>query len=183
MHILSPKLFNMFKLHTKTSDSPSSQRGESSLIAEQIDNGYVFDERFFNSFQEVQCYRYLKHIGIPPGKMHIEYKLGRNHFDFFPLKRVFWEHHPINHKLGADIYKYGKQRRHILDEHGYEHVPLIVSDIMFEDVPDICHKMTENEIDLRSGSVPTDTGIYFLRDYEHDFLDIGYNLLAETIQF
>lgn len=148
-----------------------------------MDNGYVFDERFFNSFQEVQCYRYLKHIGIPPGKMHMEYKMGRNHFDFFPLKRVFWEHHPINHKLGSDIYKYGKQRRHILDAHGYEHIPLIVSDIMFDDVPDICHKMAEHDIDLRKGIVPTDTGIYYLRDYENEYLNIGYELLAETIQF
>ena len=70
-----------------------------------------------------------------------------------------------------------------MDKHGYAHVPLIVSDIMFEDIPDICHKMNENEIDLRKGIVPTDTGIYYLRDYEHDFLDIGYELLAETMQF
>jgi len=153
------------------------------LIADQVDNGYVFDDRFFNSFQEVQCYRYLKHIGIPPGKMHIEYRLGKNHFDFFPLKRVFWEHHPINLKLGKDIYKYGKERRHILDKHGYEHIPLIVSDVMFEDITDICQKMNENEIDLRHGKVPTDTGIYYLRDYETQFTRLGYELLAETLQF
>ncbi len=96
-------------------------------------------------------------------------RLGNNHFDFFPLKRVFWEHHPINLKLGKDIYKYGKQRRHILDKHGYEHIPLIVSDIMFEDLPDICQKMSEHEIDFRKGKVPTDTGIYYLRDYETRF--------------
>ena len=153
------------------------------MIATQIDNGYVFDNHFFNSFQEVQCYRYLKHIGIPPSKMHMEYTLGKNHFDFFPLKRVFWEHHPINIRLGKDIYKYGKKRRHILDENGYEHIPLIVSDIMFEDIPDICHKMNEHEIDLRKGSVPTDTGIYYLRDYEIQFTNIGYELIVETAQF
>jgi hypothetical protein len=43
--------------------------------------------------------------------------------------------------------------------------------------------MTEHDIDFRKGDVPTDTGIYYLRDYEHDFLDIGYELLAETMQF
>ncbi len=148
-----------------------------------MDNGYVFDERYFNSFQEVQCYRYLKHIGIPSGKMHIEYRLGKNHFDFFPLKRVFWEHHPINLKLGKNIYKYGKERRQILDEHGYDNFPLIVSDIMFDGVSDICNKMIEHNIDLRKGSVPTDTGIYYLRDYEEQFLRMGYELLAETTQF
>ena len=164
-------------------DPPSRHRGEVSLIAAQMDNGYVYDDRFFNSFQEVQCYRYLKHIGIPPGKMHMEYRLGKNHVDFFPLKRVFWEHHPINLKLGKDIYKYGKQRRHILDQNGYDKIPLIVSDIMFENIPDICQKMDEHDIDFRKGKVPTETGIYYLRDFENDFLDIGYDLLAETIHF
>ena len=181
--MLSPSLFNIFKPQVKTINSPSKPNGENSLIATQMDNGYVFDNRFFNSFQEVQCYRYLKHIGIPPGKMHMEYRLGKNHVDFFPLKRVFWEHHPINLKLGKDIYKYGKERRHILDDHGYEHIPLIVSDVMFEDIPDICHKMSENEIDLRRGRVPTDTGIYYLRDYETPFMKMGYELIAETAQF
>jgi len=176
-------LSNLLRPQIKTIDSPSRRLGENSLIAAHIDNGYVFDDRFFNSFQEVQCYRYLKHIGIPPGKMHMEYRLGKNHFDFFPLKRVFWEHHPINLKLGKDIYKYGKQRRHILDQNGYEKIPLIVSDIMFEDIPDICQKMQEHDIDFRKGKVPTETGIYYLRDFENDFLDIGYDLLAETIHF
>ena len=70
-----------------------------------------------------------------------------------------------------------------MDDHGFEHIPLIVSDIMFEDIPDICHKMNENEIDLRRGRVPTDTGIYYLRDYETQFMKIGYELMAETAQF
>jgi len=111
----------------------------------------------------------------------MEYRIGRNHFDFFPLKRVFWEHHPINLKLGADIFKYGKQRRHILDKNGYSHIPLIVSDVMFEDISDICHKMTEHDIDLRTGQVPTKTGIYYLRDYEYSYLNAGFQILAETI--
>lgn len=176
-------LSNILEPQIEAIDSSLRRRGKSSWIADHVDNGYVFDDRFFNSFQEVQCYRYLKHVGIPPGKMHMEFRLGNNHFDFFPLKRVFWEHHPINLKLGKDIYKYGKQRRHILDKHGYEHIPLIVSDIMFEDLPDICQKMSEHEIDFRKGKVPTDTGIYYLRDYQNDYLNIGYEVLVETINF
>lgn len=144
-------------------------------------NGYVYDKRYFNSFQEVQCYGYLKHIGIPPGKMHMEYRLGKNHIDFFPLKRMFWEHHPINIKLGADIFKYGKQRRAILDKHGYEHIPLVVSDVMFNDVSDICLMMTDHGVDFRKGKAPNGTGIYYLHDYEGDFVRHEHLLRMETM--
>ena len=140
------------------------------MIADPMGKGYVYDKRYFNSFQEVQCYAYLKHIGIPPGKIHQEYRIGKNQIDFFPLKRMFWEHHPINIKLGANIYKYGKQRRAILDKHGYKHVPLVVSDVMFNDVSEICLMMSEHGVDFREGKVPNNTGIYYLHNYEEDFL-------------
>jgi len=151
------------------------------LKATPMGSGYVFDKRYFNSFQEVQCYEYLKHVGIPPGKMHMEYRLGKNHVDFFPLKRMFWEHHPISLKLGKDIFKYGKKRRAILDKHGYSHLPLVVSDVMFQDVSDICLKMDEHDINFRKGTVPTETGIYFIHDYKDEYRKLGYQLLAETL--
>ncbi|MCW4048465.1 MAG: hypothetical protein NWE89_01880 [Candidatus Bathyarchaeota archaeon] len=151
------------------------------MKAVQKGKGYVVDERFFVSYQEVQCYKYLKYIGIPPGKMHHEYRIGKKHIDFFPLKRVFWEHHPIVLKLGHNIYKYGKQRRAILDKHGYSHIPLIISDTMFEDVPDICQKMREHNIDFRKGKVPNDTGIIYVRDYTQQYKKEWYPMLAESI--
>ena len=43
--------------------------------------------------------------------------------------------------------------------------------------------MSENMIDLRHGKVPTDTGIYYLRDYETQYTKMGYELLAKIIQF
>jgi hypothetical protein len=144
-------------------DEPASMR------AEPAGNGYLYDERYFNSFQEVQCYRYLKHLGIPPGKVHHEYRVGENSFDFFPLRRVFWEHHPINLKLGHDIYRYGKRRRAILDSNGYDSVPLVVSDAMFEDVSDICKTMMDHGVDFRRGEVPEDRRLVFVKSYEDEF--------------
>ena len=111
----------------------------------------------------------------------MEYRLGKNHIDFFPLKRMFWEHHPINIKLGKDIYKYGKQRRAILDKHGYSHLPLVVSDVMFQDISDICLMMSDHGIDFRKGKVPNDTGIYYLHDYEKDFLMYDHLLIVENM--
>jgi len=140
-----------------------------SLRIEPSGNGYVYDERFFNSFQEVQCYRYVKHLGIPPGKVHHEYRVGDSRFDFFPLRRVFWGHHPINLKLGHDIYRYGKRRRAILDSNGYRGVPLVVSDVMFEDVSDICKAMIDHGVDFRCGEVPEDRSLVFVKSYEDEF--------------
>jgi hypothetical protein len=151
------------------------------LKAEPTGNGYVYDQRFFNSYQEVQCYRYLKHLGIPPGKVHHEYRVGGNRFDFFPLKRVFWEHHPINLKLGHDIYKYGKRRRAILDANGYGRIPLVVSDVMFEDVTDIYKLMRDHQVDFRTGDVPGDRGIVYVKSYEDEWRDAMFNVLCETL--
>jgi hypothetical protein len=151
------------------------------LKAEPMGNGYVYDDRFFNSYQEVQCYRYLKHLGIPPGKVHHEYRVGGNHFDFFPLKRVFWEHHPINLKLGHDIYRYGKTRRAILDANGYDHVPLVVSDAMFEDITDIYKSMSDNNVDFRSGQVQGGRGIVYVKSYEDEWSEAAFNVLCETL--
>ncbi|MBD3207675.1 hypothetical protein GF319_15205 [Candidatus Bathyarchaeota archaeon] len=147
----------------------------------QQNNGYIFDGEFFVSFQEVQCYRYLKFLGIPNNKMHHEYRVSKNCFDFFPLKRIFWEHHPINKKLGKDIFKYGKKRRAILDENGYRNIPLVVSDVMFEDITDICIKMRENNVDFRKGRVPRNVGIYYIRDYEKEYERYCFNVLCETL--
>jgi len=151
------------------------------LKTESMGNGYVYDDRFFNSYQEVQCYRYLKHLGIPPGKVHHEYRVGDNHFDFFPLKRVFWEHHPINLRLGQDIYRYGKTRRAILDENGYDHVPLVVSDVMFEDITDIYKAMSDNSVDFRSGQVQGGRGIVYVKSYEDEWMEAAFNVLCETL--
>jgi hypothetical protein len=157
------------------------QKGQDLLKVEPTGNGYMYDQRYFNSFQEVQCYRYLKHLGIPPGKMHHEYRVGDNHFDFFPLKRVFWEHHPINLKLGHDIYKYGKKRRAILDAHGYGRNPLVVSDVMFEDITDIYKMMGDHRVNFRTGEVPEDRGIVYVKSYEDEWKDNMLNFLCETL--
>ncbi|MBN2334940.1 hypothetical protein JXL21_05230 [Candidatus Bathyarchaeota archaeon] len=151
------------------------------MKAEPEGNGYAYDGRYFCSFQEVQCYRYLKSIGIPPGRMHMEYRVGGSRFDFFPLRRVFWEHHPINLKLGENIYRYGKARRAILDANGFSRIPLVVSDIMFMDVPDIRRRMNEHAVDFRSGRVPTGTGIQYVHSYERDYMRHMFNLLPETL--
>ncbi len=87
----------------------------------------MYDNRVFFSHQEVLCYKYLRGISIPAKRMHMEYRVGGKHIDFFPLRRVFWEHHPILLKFGKDPVRYGDQRRAILDAKGYCRIPLVVS--------------------------------------------------------
>ena len=48
-------------------------------------DGFMYDNRVFFSHQEIICYKYLQSIGIPGKKMHKEFRVGRKHFDFFPL--------------------------------------------------------------------------------------------------
>jgi hypothetical protein len=55
------------------------------------------------------------------------------------------------------------ERRSIFDENGYTHIPLVVSDFMFEDLTDICLKMQENNIDFRKGKVPRVVSLLFTR--------------------
>jgi len=114
----------------------------------------AYDNRVFFSRQEVLCYKYLRSIGIPAKKMHMEYRVGGKHFDFFPLKRVFWEHHPILLKFGNDPVKYAEERRAVLDSKGYSHIPLVVSCVMFKGQEDIRRRMSRLGVDVRTGKVP-----------------------------
>jgi hypothetical protein len=142
--------------------------------------GFSFDNRVFFSYQEVLCYQYLRSIGIPGKKMHMEFRVGRNHFDFFPLKRVFWEHHPIIRKIGKDLTKYALKRRAILDSNGYAHLPLVVSDCMFKGVADINQRMSSTGVDFRIGNVP-DSSIVYITETEKEKMII--ELLTEPLLF
>lgn len=116
-------------------------------------NGFRYDNRVFFSYQEVLCYQYLQSLGFPGKKMHMEYRVGKKHFDYFPLKRVFWEHHPILRKLGKSVKKYAQERRDALDSNGFRHIPLIVSDQMFQSIDEIGEYMDNHRVDLRTGAV------------------------------
>jgi hypothetical protein len=143
-----------------------------------LKTGYSYDSRAFFSYQEILCYQYLQSIGIPGKKMHMEYRVGRKHYDFFPLKRVFWEHHPILRKIGKDKVTYAEKRRATLDANGYSHIPLVVTDCMFTGVNDIKQKMLEAGVDFRIGSVPSSSIIY-LKEIEEMCLE----LLKEPLMF
>lgn len=52
---------------------------------------------------------------------------------------------------------------------------------MFEDVPDICQRMTEHAVDFRTGRVSTDTGILYVHGYERDYERHLFSLLPETL--
>jgi len=135
------------------------------------DTGYVIWGERFVSYQEVQCFRYLQWLGLTPKEMNHEYQIGRYNFDFFPLGKVFWEHHPISIRSGEDLYQYGKRRRLVLNASGYSKIPLVVSDSMFRDQWEVCDLMNDYEVDFKRGSVKGDPTICFVRDYtrEYDF--------------
>ncbi len=110
--------------------------------------------------------------------MHMEFRVGRKHYDFFPLKRVFWEHHPILSKIGNDKVEYAEKRRAALDMNGYAHIPLVVTDCMFTGVEDVKQKMQATGVDFRTGKVPNSSIIYLK---EREEMCIG--LLNEPLLF
>lgn len=82
-------------------------------------DGLMYDNRVFFSHQEVICYKYLRGISIPAKRMHMEYRVGTKYIDFFPLRRVFWEHHPILLKFSKRAHVQEPERYHAEDErHG-----------------------------------------------------------------
>ena len=113
--------------------------------------GFQYDNRVFFSYQEILCYQYLQSIGFPGKKMHMEYRVGKKHFDYFPLKRVFWEHHPILRKIGQDVEDYARERREVLDTNGFQHIPLIVSDEMYQSIDELKEAMEYHGVDFRKG--------------------------------
>ena len=139
----------------------------------------MFDNRIFFSRQEVICYKYLRSIGIPAKKMHMEYRVGGKHLDFFPLKRVFWEHHPILLKFGKDPVRYGEERRALLDSTGYSHIPLVVSCVMFKGQEDVRRRMSSIGVDFRTGKVP-EPGITYVMDLKEEMC---IELLMEPMLF
>lgn len=139
------------------------------------ENGFKIRGERFVSYQEVQCFRYLQLLGLSPEEMNHEYPVGKNSFDFFPLGRVFWEHHPIHVKSGEDLFEYGKKRRLILNSSGYQNMPLVVSDVMFKDQWEVCDLMNDHWIDFKRGIVKGKSSICFVRDYKRDwkpFVDV-----------
>ena len=140
------------------------------------ESGFVIRGERFVSYQEVQCFRYLQWLGLGSEDMNHEFPVGRNRFDFFPLGRVFWEHHPIHIRSGEDLFQYGKKRRLILNTFGYTKAPLIVSDVMFKDQWEVCDFMNDYEVDFRRGRVKGDPTICFIRDFRDKFTSLPENL-------
>ncbi len=143
-------------------------------------DGLMYDNRVFFSHQEVICYKYLRGISIPAKRMHMEYRVGTKHIDFFPLRRVFWEHHPILLKFGKDPVRYGEQRRAILDPKGYSRIPLVVSCIMFKNQKDIMQRMSGMGVDFRIGKVPEPGITYYILNLREE---MRIELLMEPVLF
>jgi hypothetical protein len=140
------------------------------------ESGFVIWGERFVSYQEVQCFRYLQWLRLTPKDMRHEYQVGRCSFDFFPLGKVFWEHHPISMRSGEDLYQYGKKRRQVLNASGYSKIPLVVSDSMFRDQWEVCDLMNDYEVDFKRGRVKGDPTICFVRDYSREYAPV----LSET---
>ena len=132
--------------------------------------GFVIWGERFVSYQEVQCFRYLQWLGLTSEEMNHEYQVGRCSFDFFPLGKVFWEHHPISKRSGEDLYQYGKRRRRVLNVSGYSKIPLVVSDSMFRDQWEVCDLMNDYDVDFKRGRVKGDPTICFVRDYSREYV-------------
>ena len=140
------------------------------------ESGFVIWGERFVSYQEVQCFRYLQWLGLTPEDMRHEYQVGRCSFDFFPLGKVFWEHHPISMRSGEDLYQYGKKRRLVLNASGYSKIPLVVSDSMFRDQWEVCDLMNDYEVDFKRGRVQGDPTICYVHDFSKEYEPV----LSET---
>lgn len=133
------------------------------------DLGFVIRGERFVSYQEVQCFRYLRWLGLSLDEMGHEFRVGRWSFDFFPRGKVFWEHHPIYLKSGEDLYQYGKRRRLTLNAFGYSKTSLVVSDVIFKNQWEVCDMMNDYDVDFKQGKVKGDPTICFVRDYGGDW--------------
>ncbi len=145
------------------------------------DSGYVIRGERFVSYQEVQCFRYLQWLGLAHEEMNHEYQVGRCSFDFFPLGKVFWEHHPICTRIGEDLFQYGKRRRLTLNVFGYSGVPLVVSDAMFKDQWEVCDLMNDYDVDFKRGKVKGDPTICFVRNYGEEYDAPPYHELYKEV--
>ncbi len=90
---------------------------------------YKYKDKTFRSKEEIECYKFLKKLGI---NFIYEYPVGTRLIDFFIEEKLFWEHHPIN---GLDVLspdEYAIQRRNVLDENGFKDFPLIITQSLDE---------------------------------------------------
>ena len=129
-------------------------------------NGYHVQGIHFCSYQEVQCFVYLKFLGLKDAEIGYEYPVGRGRIDFFPKGKVFWEHHPCHLGRTEDLYQYGKRRRLMLNREGYCDTPLVVSDVIFKDPWEISSYMLDHGVDFLYGHVPERRNLLYITGYD-----------------
>ena len=108
-----------------------AQKGYQGLLKAR---GIKFDDDLFISKQELECYKFLKDLGLSKKEINHDFKIGRFRIDFFPKGKFFWEHHPIP-KIRVGRYstyqtkeEYFKARRTLLNKNGYSNQLLIVTE-------------------------------------------------------
>jgi hypothetical protein len=130
----------------------------------------------FCSYQEVQCFIYLRFLGLKDAEIGYEYPVGRRRIDFFPRGKVFWEHHPCHLGRSEDLFQYGKRRRLMLNQEGYDDVPLVVSDVIFNDPWEVSNYMLDHGVDFLNGRVPEGRSLLYVRGYEDNTMLNGEQL-------
>jgi len=92
---------------------------------------YKFMNCLFDSDSERKLCEIFVKNGIiikPEEGKNIHFRINKHHVDFFIMKRIFVEYHPIvNYESGKETTKtYYLKKRKILDDNGYKNFPLIV---------------------------------------------------------
>jgi len=125
--------------HWKLSEETKQKASTPKRIQQALQNGFgnncYYDNEFFPSNAERNCYIKLKELGVKV-KHNFE-----NRFDFLVEDKIVLEYHPYDITgLPDDLYY--EDRRKLLDEYGYKNLKLIV----IKDLKEI-----ENKLILEGG--------------------------------
>jgi len=89
---------------------------------------YSFEGESFLSKEEIKCFSFLRGLGLTKEEINHEYQVDSYFIDFFPLRKFFWEYHPLG-VFGSNetLDQYYSRRRKVLDDNGYKDYKLIVT--------------------------------------------------------
>ena len=86
-----------------------------------------YDEEYFLSKEELECYKFLKSLGLSKEEINHDFQVDSKCIDFFPLRKFFWEYHPTFWLDNETPDQYYQRRRQLLDTNGYQDYKLIVT--------------------------------------------------------
>ena len=108
-------------------DKDSLKKNGSKTYKMLRETKYKYDEQRFLSKEEIECYKFLKTLGLSRDEINHDYQVDSCFIDFFPLGKFFWEYHPTWWLDGETPDQYYQRRRELLDTNGYQDYKLIVT--------------------------------------------------------